>query len=305
MLFALGFAAISATPAGATYHGRNGRIAWAEWNPGGGGGGGFASLTTYNSRGRAARQLGYCPEDDTGNVCSNWYDVTYSPDGTQLLWDQPDSSGKRVIMLAGADATHPVAVDHETTDDTQASFSPNGARIVYVQQPTGGGGSNGTIVTSDLTGSGVVVVSPTVRGSAPHFAPTGRRILFLRSSGGIWSMGTRGQSPRRLVARAVAFDVAPGGRSIAYETARGDLYTARSDGSHVRRLVHEPVSDLPSPAVAFSPDGRMIAFSAFGHTHDSGATIFLIPASGGRARVLKDSMDARTQTTGLAWQPRP
>src|SRR5581483_8343177 len=117
------------------------------------------------------------------------YDVTYSPDGTQLLWDQADSSGKRFIVLAGADGGHPTPVNDETTDDTQASFSPDGHRIVYVRQPMGSGGSDGTIVTSGETGNNIQVVSPSIRGSAPKFTPNGKRIVFLRASGGIWSIG--------------------------------------------------------------------------------------------------------------------
>jgi Tol biopolymer transport system component len=303
-LIAVAATALAASPASATFKGHNGRIAWAVWNAGGGGGGGFASLTTYNSSSGAKRQLGNCPEDNSGNVCSNWYDVTYSPDGTHLLWDQANSSGQRVIMLAGAHASSLMVVDHDTADDSQASFSPDGNRIVYVRQPTGGGGSDGTIVTSDLAGASVTVVSATIRGSAPEFTPNGKRILFLRASGGIWSMGLRGQNPRRLVARAAAYDVAPDGRSIAYLSSRGGLYVAQSDGTHARRLAHEPVSDLPSPAVRFSPNGKQIVFSAFGHQDSSGAALYLIKVAGGGARVLSDSHDARTVTTGLSWQAR-
>jgi Tol biopolymer transport system component len=305
VLLALASTALLAGPAAATFKGHDGRIAWAVWNAGGGGGGGFASLTTYNTRGRAARQLGYCPEDDSGNVCSNWYDVTYSPDGSQLLWDQADSSGKRLIVLAGADGSHPTPIADEPTDDTQANFSPDGNRIVYVRQLTGSGGSDGTIVTGDVTGNNLRVLSASIRGSAPEFTPDGKRIVFLRATGGIWSIGRRGQSPRRLIARAAAFDIAPDGHSIAYLTSRGGLYIARSDGTRARRLAREPVSDLPSPAVSFSPDGKQIVFSAFGHSHDSGAAIYLIGASGGKPRLLKDSLDPRTVTSGLAWQPLP
>ena len=303
-LLALVAAATLTDPAAATFKGHNGRIAWAVWNAGGGGGGGFASLTTYSSGGGAHRQLGHCAEDNGGNVCQNWYDVTYSPDGANLLWDQPDSSGQRVIILAGAGAGSPMVVNHDTADDSQASFSPNGHRIVYVRQTVGTGGASGTIVTSDLAGGSVNVVSGTIRGSAPLFTPDGKHILFLRARGGIWSMGLRGQSPRRLVARAAAFDIAPSGRSIAYLNSRGNLYIARSDGTHARRLAQEPVSDLPSPAVRFSPNGKQIVFSEFGRKHDSGATIYLIRASGSRPRVLSDSLDPPTVTTGLSWQAR-
>ena len=69
--------------------------------------------------------------------------------------------------------------------------------------------------------------------------------------------------------------------------------------------VARPSPDLPSPAVRFSGDGQRIVFSAFGRKHDSGATIYAIKASGGKPRVLSDSLDPRTVTTGLSWQPLP
>lgn len=84
---------VLAGPASATFSGRNGRIAWGLFNAGGGGGGGFASLTTYPSHPGHGKQIGYCPEDNNGNVCGDWQNVTYSPDGRHLLWDQPGASG--------------------------------------------------------------------------------------------------------------------------------------------------------------------------------------------------------------------
>lgn len=68
-------------PALAAFSGRNGRIAWAVLNAGGGGGGGFASLTSYPADlSGHGMQIGYCSEDDSGNVCGAWQNVTYSPD---------------------------------------------------------------------------------------------------------------------------------------------------------------------------------------------------------------------------------
>jgi Tol biopolymer transport system component len=293
-----------AGPAGATFKGHNGRIAWALWNAGGGGGGGYASLTTYTASGGAHRGLGYCPEDDNGNVCSNWYDVAYSPDGTQLLWGQPDSTGKRVIMLAGADGSSPTPVDHEVADDSQASFSPSGSRIVYIRQPVGRGHLFGTLVTSDLTGGNVKVVS-SLRATEPEFTPDGKHLLFARPDElgyhtGLWMIDTTGHGLHRLLPHALAYDVSPDGRHLAYVNEPGDLYVANADGSHRRRLAGRPGGD-PIQAVRYSPNGKLIVFAGEG----MGDALFTVAATGGSPKLIVNNGDGRTNTTGLSWQPRP
>lgn len=303
-LLALVVGALGAGPALATFKGHNGRIAWAVWNAGGGGGGGYAWLATYNSRGRAHRQLDYCPEDNNGSVCQNWYDVTYSPDGTQLMWDQPDNTGKRAIMLAGADALSPTPVENEAADDSQASFAPTGRRIVYIRQTVGAGGEFGTIETSDLSGGNVKVVTA-VPAAAPLFTPDGKRILFIRedkfsSRAGLWSIRSNGQGLHRLLPHALAYDISPDGRHIAFVNKPGDLYVANSDGSHRRRLAHRPGGD-PITAVRYSPDGKQLVIAG----QADGNALFTLVTSGGTPKRIVNNDDGRTDTTGLSWQPLP
>ena len=300
-LLALVVGAVLAGPALATFKGHNGRIAWAVWNAGGGGGGGYAWLATYNRRGRGRRQLGYCPEDNNGSVCQNWYDVTYSPDGTQLLWNQPDSTGKRVIMLARADGSSPTAVDTETADDSQASFAPTGRRIVYIRQAVGAGGEFGTIETSDLSGGNVSEVTA-VPAAAPLFTPDGKRILFIRedkfsSRAGLWSIRANGLGLHRTLPHVLAYDISPDGRHIAFVNKPGDLYVANSDGSHRRRLARRPGGD-PITAVRYSPDGKQLVLAGQGN----GNALFTVAASGGTPKRIVNNDDGRTDTTGLSWQ---
>jgi Tol biopolymer transport system component len=305
---ALALAAIGALPgsATATFRGRNGRIAWSVFNAGGGGGGGYASLTTYNTTGRAPRQLGYCAEDEMGNVCESWQNVAYSPDGTHQLWDGQDSSGRFVITLAGADASHPtVIVSEPGTDDVEPSFAPTGRRLVYIRQPAGEGGEFGAIVTSDLAGASVRVLSATVGAADPEYTPDGRHILFVRegrfsSPGGLWSIGTDGHSLHRVLAHALAFDISPDGRHVAYVNQRGDLYAARSDGSARRRVARRPGGD-PIETVRYSPTGKLLVFAGQG----MGNALFTVPAAGGRTGRIVNNGDGRTDTAGLSWQPLP
>ena len=302
-LAAIGGSADSAT---ATFKGRNGRIAWAIYNAGGGGGGGYASLSTYSASGRARRQLEYCPEDDMGNVGESWQDVSYSPDGGQLVWAGQDSSGRWVITLAGADARHPTVIVHEAgADDIAPSFSPNGRRLVYVRQPAGEGGGFGALVTSEVTGGSVAVVRAAMDVADPEFASDGRHILFIRedafsSPGGLWSIGTGGQGLHRVLGHALAFDVAPDGRHIAYVNKQGDLYVANIDGSHRGRVARRPGGD-PIVAVQYSPNGKLLVFAG----QAMGSALFTVAVAGGKPKRIVNNGDGRTDTAGLSWQPLP
>jgi Tol biopolymer transport system component len=292
-------------PASATFGGRNGRIAWAVFNAGGGGGGGFASLTTYAARPSQGRQIGHCTEDNNGNVCSNWLNVTYAPDGKQLLWDQTGASGSEVITLANSDATDPQTIVSDSFDDSQASFSRNGQKIVYVRQTKGVGGLFGTLVIRNLGDANTQVVTPSIQGADPLFSPDGKTVLFVRSDkfgypAGLWSIRPDGHRLHRLVAHLSAFDISPNGKSIAYMTVGGGLFIADANGSDARRLARRPTGDLPTSAVRFSPDGKLIAFTALA---SSGPGLYVIKAAGGKPRLIFDSGDGRNVTAGLSWQP--
>ncbi len=296
---------VLAGPASATFGGRNGRIAWGLWNAGGGGGGGFASLTTYPAHPSHGDQIGYCSEDNDGNVCSNWQNVGYSPDGTHLLWNQTGASGTLVITLATSDGADPQPAISDSFDNSQASFSPEGHKIVYVRQTKGVGGLFGTLVIWNLSNANSRVVTPSIQGAEPLFSPNGRSILFVRpdkygSPAGLWSIRPDGDGLHRLVAHVSVFDISPNGKSIAYITAGGGLFIAHADGSHPHRIAHRPTGDLPISAVRFSPDGKLIAFTAFA---SNGPGLYVIKAAGGKPRLIFDSGDGRNNTTGLSWQP--
>lgn len=292
-------------PASATFRGRNGRIAWALYNAGGGGGGGFASLTTYAARPSRGKQIGYCAEDSNGNVCSSWGNVTYSPDGTQLMWDQTGASGTGVITLASSEATNPQTIVSDSFDDSQASFSRDGQKIVYVRQAKGVGGLGGTLVIRNLASGHTQLVKPSLQGAEPLFSPDGKTLLFIRpdqsgNPAGLWSIRPDGLGQRRLVGQASAFDIVPDGKAIAYVTSGGGVFIAQANGTHARRIARRPTGDLPTSAIRFSPDGKLIAFTAFA---SNGPGLYVIEAAGGKPRLIMDSGDGRNVTAGLSWQP--
>ena len=60
----------------------------------------------------------------------------------------------------------------------------------------------------------------------------------------------------------------------------GDLWISRTDGSDVRRLT---TADGDEQNPVFSPDGKLIAFSA---NYDGNVDVYVIPASGGTPKRL-------------------
>jgi Tol biopolymer transport system component len=303
-------ATLPAVPAQATFKGRNGQIAWATVTsgvsspgtlPGPGGGTPSASLTTLSQRGGDVRDLASC-----GGIegCAGWGDVSYSPDGQQLLWDQPDQTGRSEVVLAAADASQPqVVADDPGSNDYQAVFSPNEQQIVYVR---GSAAGRTTLVLSDRSGQDATALPGSEGGSVPEFTPNGKHILFLRSGRrGIWSIAAGGGVALPLITHAgiTAFDLSPNGRQIAYVTGAGNLYLARRDGDRLRHLA----SSIPN-FVRFSPDGKLVAFTALGTDYSIGdynesAAVYVVKLSGGRPRQIANAGVYQTGTTGLSWQP--
>jgi Tol biopolymer transport system component len=304
MLVLSGFL-IAADSAGATFAGRNGRIAWSVFNAGGGGGGGFASLASYPARLSNGNPIASCLEDNEGNVCNNWQNVSYSPDGKHLMWDQTGASGAEVITLANSDGSHPQTIMSDGFADFEASFGPTGEKIVYVRQTQGAGGPFWRLAIGNLSDGAARLVSPSIQGAQPLFSPNGKTILFVRldkdgNQTGLWSIRPDGHELHRLVAHVSAFDISPSGKSIAYMTSGGGVFIAEATGHHPRRIARKPTGDLNSSAVRFSPDGKLVAFTAMASL---GQALYVIRAAGGKPRLISGSEDPRTVTTGLSWQP--
>ena len=250
-------------------------------------------------------QLGYCSLD-VATVCGGWQDATYSPDGTQLLWNEAGASGTEVITLANSDASYPQTIVSDGFYDSQASFSDNAGKIVYVRQVPGAGGPSGTLMIRDLGNGTTVVVNPHVGGGEPLFTPDAKTILFLRFDTfgfptGLWSIRSDGLGLKRLVAHVSVFDISPGGRSVTYVAGGGRVFIARANGQHARQIARLPARDLPASAIRFSPDGKLIAVAA---SSAAGPGLYALKASGGKPRLIFASQDSRDVNVGLSWQPR-
>ena len=244
--------------AGASFHGRNGRIAWSSFVSDGKSGG-VAAIATFSARGGGIHRINSCSDVDSFGdpiYCQDWDRISYSPDGRRLMWDMTARAGNEVIVLANASGGAPHVIDHGPSEsDFQPTFSPNGHRIVYVR---GAIGSEGQIVTSNLAGGDVHVVTTTITGFSPVWTPNGQKIVFVHNTD-IWTIGVDGRGLRRLIRGGQDPDISPNGREIVYLNnggfiqTFGSIYLARADGSHRHSVSTTGNCCRLVQSVAFSP----------------------------------------------------
>ncbi len=309
--------ALIAVPAHAAFRGHNGQIAWAySIAPTPSGSGSFAVTQVNPITGKTAFE-GNCYYEATGNAgatyCAQWLSLSYSPDGSKVLWvtvpDANAGSGAAAITVMNSDFSAPVTIDRADESDTQASFSPDGRRIIYVRTIQG----RSQVVTSNVAGGDVRVVRGLPSDAmSPKLFPSGRAILFTRHNT-IWSARSDGRHARRLIRGATAPDISPGGRLIAYVGAHSGLvYLANANGTRQRAVSlrgalcrPDTCDGVAAEAVVFSPDGRKLAF-AWGSSPDGvdDPTLYTVPVRGGTIEQIGDAYSYNGgDTTGLSWQP--
>jgi Tol biopolymer transport system component len=304
-------------PAQASFRGRNGQIAWAYSIAPTPSGSGSFTVTQLNPTTGHASVEGSCNYEATGNAgtteCSDWSSLSYSPDGRKLLWvTVPDVyavTGTAAITVMNSDFSTPVTIDHPGESDTQASFSPDGQRIIFVRTIRG----RSEVVTSNVAGTDVRVVGGLPSNAmSPRFFPSGQSILFTRRNT-IWAARSNGQDARPLIRGGTAPDVSPDGRSIAYVGVNsGLIYLATANGTRQRAVSLRgalcrpyPCDGVAAEAVVFSPDGRKLAF-AWGSSPDGvdDPVLYSVPVTGGRIKQIGDAFSYNGgDTTGLSWQP--
>jgi Tol biopolymer transport system component len=187
-------------------------------------------------------------------------------------------------------------------EETEAQLSPDGSTFVYVSEASGNadiylqrvGGRNPIDLTADSEAAD----------TAPAFSPDGERIAFCseREGGGIFVMGSTGESVKRLTDFGYDPSWSPDGKRIVFSSGNGQdpwnrdalaqLWTVASAGGEVRPLTEK--GDAVQPR--WSPGGRRIAY--WGLNNGSGQRdIWTIAADGSGEAV------AVTNDPPMDWDP--
>jgi Tol biopolymer transport system component len=175
---------------------------------------------------------------------------------------------------------------------TQPSWSPDGSKFLFVAKSTDHTSSIGELDASGDGGRRLTGISH--KDSCPHFASSGKQIVFERDDSGsaaIWTMNADGSDQKPLTAGRTP-TWSPDGQWIAFSDLN-DIVGIHPDGTGRHVITSVDGNDAVSEP-AWSPDGATIAYTKF------------FPVGGGDIgfeiwRVNPDGSNVKHLTGG--WEP--
>ncbi len=182
-------------------------------------------------------------------------------------------------------------VTRDPATETNGSFSPDGASIVYVANPDG----HFDLYVANADGSGPRRLTSTPETElTPRFTRDGRAITYSAPPAGggrsqIWIVHADGSAPRQLTAGdATSVEPAPSpdGRSIAFTSTRDgnyQIYVMDADGGNPRRA---HASRLKETRAAWFPNGDLAYLQERGEGGRIASLVMRQPAAGGEPVVL-------------------
>src|SRR6266566_865611 len=259
---------ICASPAHATYPGRNGLIAFtAQANPEA-----HYQIYTIRPNGKKLRQLTHLDADAT---TPDW-----SPDGRRITFqiDRNEAPFCSVAIM-NSDGTNIVELTPVANIcENDPSFTPDGSRIVFDRfDPET---NDEALWSMDVTGNDRHRIGPCC--ADPNVSPNGEKLSFLGfidQPGGsaLFTSDIDGSNILQLTPFsfnvAIKQDWAPDGQHLAFSKdayshfagVSGNIATIRPHGNHLRFVTNYQGGDVNAFVGSYSPDGRWIVFRLEDH----------------------------------------
>ena len=277
-LFALVVAVTaSATPAGATFPGRNGKLVVQRFDyP-------RDNLYLIDPDGSDAARVSHGVGSDIA--------ASFSADGRSIVFYRSREQGAG-LYLVNADGTQQRRVPNTGPGYVPPSFAPDGRTVAF---------GNQGIFTIRIDGTHQRVVDGDPFSRRPVYSADGRSIAFTRRTSGTATerpyLVRADRTVRRLANAGSALSFSPDSRRLLL-AREGDIYVLVLKGHRLRRLTNGKFDDTDA---VFSPNGRQIAFVRHesAETGDSSQVgVYVMRADGTQKhRILAES------TAALDWQP--
>jgi Tol biopolymer transport system component len=246
--------------------------------------GAHSEFHTLRPDGRGARMIRKFPPVGPIECAAHRY-PSWSPDGRRIVYMSGDAIAvgpavwrrrwrrDRIVTRVGA----------------WPAWSPDGRRIAFTRRepdvinslavvPAGGGRVRRLVKTNDSL-------------EWPSWSADGRHVLYSTNEPDdpvqirMWRVRADGRGRPRTLGEGRSADVSPDGRKIAFITGHA-LWTMNADGSGRRRIVRHSARGMMW-RLAWSPDGRRIAYVYYPATGDPVTQIRIVRATGRGDHAVK------------------
>jgi serine/threonine protein kinase len=194
---------------------------------------------------------------------------SFSPDGTQIVFQSNRGGGRAGLYVMNADGTNLRALNRTDGNPIEAdspTWSPDGSKIAF--QANRDGGEQIHVYT--VASGEMVQLTRSSNNVSPSWSPDSTRIAFQSDRTGgqqIFVMDVDGRNPAQLTigqTNSLFPSWSPDGRTIAYSSFEGNtykLYTMSASGQDVKKLT-DGGGDSGDQNPSWSPNGQHLIFAS-------------------------------------------